>query len=231
MNQPNPQPSVPTASPHQSPQNPNNSLLQTPACPFTSCRVILAPENTFMSCASLKRHLNNLHLKTPALWQTGTSAQHNVLRFRPDGTNLPLFSKCLRVASAPCATKACTRVKRPRPSSSPTWRGGAGAPPTRTHNATVARIAAGLNSPPATNISAPRALPTLTEILLSPLRTSDVYSELPGPILNRAALFALRLLRDAHFEPTGSPAEDTALTKLSMAYQITFRKSLRGESE
>ena len=75
-----------------------------------------------------------------------------------------------------------------------------------------------------------RTVPTLSEILLTPLRSSDVYSELPGPILSRAALFTQRLLRDAHLAPAGSRAEDIAVTKLSMAYQITFRKSLRGEN-
>ena len=53
---------------------------------------------------------------------------------------------------------------------------------------------------------------------------------MPSPLLNRAALFAQRLLRDVHYAPGGSPAEDTAFTKLAIAYQVVFRKSLRGEA-
>lgn len=74
-----------------------------------------------------------------------------------------------------------------------------------------------------------RALPSLAAIIFTPLRSSNFCAVLPGPILNRAALFAHRLLRDVHFAAAGSPTEDRAFTKLILAYQLVFRKALRGE--
>ena len=52
---------------------------------------------------------------------------------------------------------------------------------------------------------------------------------MPGPILNRAILFTQWLLKDVHFSKAGSTAEDRAFTKLTMAYQVVFRKSLKDE--
>lgn len=74
-----------------------------------------------------------------------------------------------------------------------------------------------------------RALPPLVQIILTPLRGSDVNTDLPGPIFNRAALFTQRLLREVKFAEPGTPAEDHAFTKLFLAYKLVFKKALRGE--
>lgn len=62
------------------------------------------------------------------------------------------------------------------------------------------------------------------------MRSSAVNGELPGPILDRAALFAQILLREVHSADKGSSAEDRAFTKLILAYQLVFRKAMKGES-
>lgn len=108
---------------------------------------------------------------------------------------LHIFKRCMRIRSSACATGACRYAKRPRLSTSPIWPGDQGAPPTRKYIAAKARAAA-LNSQPIVSQAPPRDLPPFIYILLTPLRGSDVMVELPGPILNRAALIAQRLLRD-----------------------------------
>ena len=72
-------------------------------------------------------------------------------------------------------------------------------------------------------------LRSLARIFLSPITASNVTTELPGPILNRAALFQQRLLRVVHFARKGSGEEDHDFTKLFIAYLVVFRKSTRGE--
>lgn len=74
-----------------------------------------------------------------------------------------------------------------------------------------------------------RPLPSLIHIILTPLRPSDVSTELPGSILSRASLLSQRLLREVHLAAAGSRAEDRAFTKLIMSCQIALRKALRGD--
>ena len=74
----------------------------------------------------------------------------------------------------------------------------------------------------------PTNLPSTLDILPTPIRACDVHSTLPGPILARAAIFSQRLPRNVYFAEAGSTAEDTAYKVWTIAYQLVFRKTLRG---
>ena len=54
-------------------------------------------------------------------------------------------------------------------------------------------------------------------------------AELPRPILNPAALFAQRLLMSIKSAKPGSAAEDLAVTKWTLSFQLIFRQTLTGE--
>lgn len=91
------------------------------------------------------------------------------------------------------------------------------------------RTASTLRAPTLPGSVPVRLLPSSIHIILTPLRSSYFNTERPGPIINRAALFSKRLLREVHFAADGSHAEDTAFTKLIISYQLVFRMALRGE--
>ena len=90
---------LPPAAPHSPPIPPPTEPGDSPAgafvfeCPFTSCRTLRAAPKIFRSRYSARSHLNNLHLKSVALLAAGTSAQHNILRFRLDEVDMALCDR------------------------------------------------------------------------------------------------------------------------------------------
>ena len=137
-----------------------------------------------------------------------------------------------RITRAQAAAAQATRLSGQTPPTPPAH------PPTPTHAApptspaTPSMPATGYappRQPPPSLYKPPTNLPSTLDILLTPIRACDVHSTLPGPILARAAIFSQRLLRNVYFAEAGSAAEDTAYKVWTIAYQLVFRKTLRGE--
>lgn len=99
----------------------------------------------------------------------------------------------MRILAALCKRKSCTYIPRPRSAATPVRRGYERAPPTRTSNEAEAQAAQALKAPLMTASAPIRDLPSLVEMILTLLRSSEVNSGLPGPIIDRAALFPKRL--------------------------------------
>lgn len=153
-----------------------------------------------------------------------------MLRYLPEELGLHVCRRCMRILAAPCKQKSGTYTPRPCAATTPVWRGDDRAPPTRTSNASAAHAAHALNAPFLPGSAPIRDLPSLVDSILTPLRSSGVNNELPGPILDRAALSPQRLPRELHFADKDSAAEDRAFANLFIAYQLDFRKAMKGDT-
>lgn len=74
------------------------------------------------------------------------------------------------------------------------------------------------------------SLPALEDILACPLRTDDLYLDLPGPARASFELLTTKLLRNVALAPSGSDDKARAYHVLMILPFVVARRTLRGES-
>lgn len=113
---------------------------------------------------------------SPEQWATCPAAQHKVLLFRLEDEGLHVCRRCMQILAAPCKQKSCTYIALPRSAATSVFQGDDRAPPSRTSNAEEDQAADALNAPVLPGLAPKRELPSLADIILTPLRSSYVNS-------------------------------------------------------